>query len=130
MGASVICLFDEDVMQWNEKESQGINDLHRKYDNHENVTLCGSMPSIEYWFLLHYENTNRYFGTSHDALCALKKHIPKFDKKESFLSRPIWVRNLVEEGRTDEAIERARTFGRQGKSYTDVWKAIIKTSER
>ena len=73
-GTEVICLFDEDVKQWNEKEKQRIKELHQKYDNDARVTLGCSMPSIEYWFLLHYENTNRHLRTSLDAIKALKKY--------------------------------------------------------
>lgn len=125
--AHVICLFDEDVKQWDQIEARRINDLHRKYDTNGNVTLCCSMPSIEYWFLLHYENTNRHLRTSHDATKALQKYVPRFVKKVHFLHQKEWVSELVENGRMDEAIKRAKAFGRKGASYTDVWKAITET---
>lgn len=124
----VICLFDEDVKQWNEAEAQRINDLHQKYDKSENVTLCCSMPSIEYWFLLHYENTNRHLRTSRDATKALQKYIPQFVKNKYFLRLQKWVAELVENDKTTEAIKRAKTFGRKNGSYTDVWKAFEKIS--
>ncbi len=124
----VICLFDEDVKQWNEAEAQRINDLHQKYDKSENVTLCCSMPSIEYWFLLHYENTNRHLRTSRDATKALQKYIPQFVKNKHFLRLQKWVAELVENDKTTEAIKRAKTFGRKNGSYTDVWKAFEKIS--
>lgn len=123
----VICLFDEDVKQWNASEAQRINDLHQKYGKSENVTLCCSMPSIEYWFLLHYENTNRYFRTSYDVTKALRKYIPRFAKNEQFLRPQKWVVELVENDKTIKAKERAKKIGRTVGSYTDVWKAIEKT---
>lgn len=126
--AHVICLFDEDVKQWNDAEAQRMDELHRKYDGNANVTLCCSMPSIEYWFLLHYENTNRHLGTSHNAMKALQKYIPRFDKSEHFLRLPKWVEELVEKGKMTDAIKRAKAFGRKGGSYTDVWKVIEKTT--
>lgn len=125
--AHVICLFDEDVKQWNEVEAKRIIDLHQKYDAHKKVTLCCSMPSIEYWFLIHYENTNRHLRTSKDAIKALQKYI-QFVKSEHFLRSPKWVSELVENGKTAQAIERAKTFGRKGSSYTDIWKVIDQTS--
>ena len=124
----VICLFDEDVKQWDDVEAQRINDLHQKYDKSKNVTLCCSMPSIEYWFLLHYENTNRHLRTSHDATKALQKYIPRFAKNEHFLRPQRWVVDLVENGKTTDAIKRAKAFGRKGGSYTDIWKVIEKNS--
>lgn len=106
-GTHVICLFDEDVKQWNETEGRRILELHQKYDTDPRVTLGGSMPSIEYWFLLHYENTNRYLRTSFDAIKALRKHIPQFDKKENFLRQPQWVCELIK----DWQDERRKTTG-------------------
>jgi len=123
-GAEVVCFFDEDVFQWNPEEGRQIKELHRKYDNNERITLACSMPSIEYWFLLHFENTNRYLRTSADAINALHKHIAQFDKKESFLKHEKWVADLIKGGKMEEAMRRAETFGRSGSSYTDVYKAI------
>lgn len=123
-GTELICLFDEDVKQWNEKEKQRIKELHQKYDNDARVTLGCSMPSIEYWFLLHYENTNRHLKTSLDAIKALKKYIPQFEKKEDFLRYSDWVAELLKENRMGIATDRAQKFGKSGESYTDVWKAI------
>ena len=126
-GVPVICFYDEDVKQWNQVEAQRIKDLHDKYDNDESVTLACSMPSIEYWFLLHYENTNRYLRTSDDAINALKKYIPQFEKKENFLKHESWVDELIADCKMDVAMQRAEKFGRKGGgSYTDVWKGMKK----
>lgn len=124
IGSDVICLFDEDIQQWNQVEAKRIADLHKKYDHDKRVTLGCSMPSIEYWFLLHYENTNRHLRTSHDAIKALQKYIAQFDKKENFLRHQKWVAELIKNGKMEDAMKRAEALGRSGASYTDVWKAI------
>ena len=103
--------------------------LDSKYDKNENVMLACSMPSIEYWFLLHYENTNKYLRTSGDAIKALKKYIPQFDKKIHFLEQAKWVEDLIKENKMNKAMQRAEKFGRNGSSYTDVWKAIKKIND-
>lgn len=126
IGAEIVCFFDEDVKQWNPTEAKRINDLHNKYDNDDRVTLGSSMPSIEYWFLLHYENTNRHLGTSNNAIKALRKYIPHFDKDKNFLHHQKWVAELISDNKLEEALKRAESFARQGESYTDVWKAIKK----
>lgn len=36
----------------------------KKYENNANVILCDSLQSIEYWFLLHFEDTCRHFQGS------------------------------------------------------------------
>lgn len=120
----IICFYDEDVKQWNQVEAERFKELQNKYGNDANVTIAPSMPSIEYWFLLHHENTNKHLRTSDDAIDALKKHIPQFEKKENFLKHPNWVKELITDGKMESAMQRAENFGRKGSSYTDVWKGI------
>jgi hypothetical protein len=59
-----IVVFDSDVSTWDDAEKQRLAKFRTKYAKNNNVILCDSMPSIEFWFLLHYLNTNRHFGTS------------------------------------------------------------------
>lgn len=125
-GANVVCVFDEDVRQWNETERKRMDDIHRKYDTNDKVTLACSMPSIEYWLLLHFENTNRYFGSSTKVIDALRKHLIGFDKNEHYLRQEKWALTLLADNRLDSAYNRARSFGHSGESYSDIWKAIDK----
>ena len=108
--AIVLCVFDADVSQWDAMEKQRLQDMKRQYRNNDNVHLFDSMPSIEYWFLLHFENTNRFMATSHEAMNALRKHIPDFDKTTQFLEKDQWVRLLLADNRLATACERAETF--------------------
>jgi hypothetical protein len=119
-----ICVFDADVSTWNELELKKWNALRRKYKDNPSVMLCDSLPSIEYWFLLHYRNTNRYFGTSQAVIEDLKNFIPQYDKAEKFLQQEKWVAEMVDEGRQEEACDRAKAFGTDGESYTNVYKVI------
>ena len=93
-----IIVFDADVSTWNKAEKDRLEAMKSKYAKNNRVLLCDSMPSIEYWFLLHYVNTNRHFGTSKAVIMELVKHIKEF--------------------------ERAVAFGTSGESYTNVWKAM------
>lgn len=119
-----ICVFDADVSTWNESERRKLNVLRRKYKDHPSVMLCDSLPSIEYWFLLHYKNTNRYFGTSQAVIEDLKDFIPQYDKSEKFLQQEKWVAEMIEEDRQEIACARAEAFGPDGESYTTVNKVI------
>ena len=119
-----ICVFDADVSTWNESELKKWSALQRKYQGNPSVLLCDSLPSIEYWFLLHYENTNRFFGTSHAVGEELKKFIPQYDKTEQFLQNQKWVADMIGEGRQEEACVRAEAFGVEGESYSNVYKVI------
>ena len=62
-GGRAIIVFDADVSTWNKAEKERLEAMRTKYAKNSRVLLCDSMPSIEYWFLLHYANTNRHFGT-------------------------------------------------------------------
>lgn len=86
--------------------------------NNPAVILCDSMPSIEFWFLLHYINTNRYFATSDDVIYALRRYIPNFSKHLSFLSKEAWVNELIAEERLETAISNALATGTTGESYS------------
>lgn len=125
-GASIVCVFDEDVSQWNESEKKLLEDIHRQYDSHKDVVIASSMPSIEYWMLLHYENTNRYFGTSAKVIELLKKHLVGFDKKEHYLRQDKWLISLLEDEKMQTAYRRAKEFGYNGESYSNMWKGIDK----
>ena len=129
-GADVICVFDEDVSQWNESERKRMDEIHRKYDNNDKVTLACSMPSIEYWLLLHFENTNRYFGSSAKVIEALRKHLIGFDKNERYLRQEKWVDTILADNRQETAYIRAKSLGHSGESYSDTWKAIDKFNEK
>lgn len=93
-----------------------------KYAKSKRVLLCDSLPSVEYWFLLHYENTNRHFGTSHAVIQELRQFMPDYDKSEQFLGNRKWVAEMSGEGKLDTACDRAEKFGADGQSYSKVYK--------
>lgn len=127
-----IVVFDVDVMQWDEGERLRLEKFRKKYARDKRVLLCESMPSIEYWFLLHYVATNKHLGTSKNAMDELKKHMAQFEKTERFLHNPKWVTDIGADGRLQLAMQRAEKFARTGQSFTDVWqvlKALLSPNE-
>lgn len=119
-----ICVFDTDVSTWNETECKKLTALQKKYEGNASVLLCDSMPSIEYWFLLHYKHTSRYFGTSKAVIKELKKYMPQYDKTEQFLGNQKWVEEMTGEGRQEQACEYAASTDTSSGSYTQVQKLI------
>lgn len=119
-----IVVFDTDVSTCNESENKKLAALRQRYSKHKRVILCDSMPSIEFWFLIHFINTNRYFGTSKAVIDELIKFISKFDKCESFLSNKKWVEELSQDGKFNDACTRAKQIGPNGDSYSNLWKAF------
>ena len=119
-----IVVFDADVSTWNESEHKKLQALRERYSQHKRVILCDSMPSIEFWFLIHFINTNKFYGTSKAVIAELSKHMPQFEKSESFLSSSKWVEDLCKEGKFRNAYSRAQQSGTEGASYSNLWKAF------
>ncbi len=123
-GGFAIAVFDADVSSRNEVEKKKLESIRRRYANKKNVILCESMTSIEYWFLLHFENTNRHFKDSNATEQELRKHITDYEKKVKFLQNLKWVSELCADGKLETAINRAKVFDHSGESYSDVYKAF------
>lgn len=117
-----VCVFDADVTRTRPAEKIKYDDMCRKYANNPSVILCDSMPSIEFWFLLHYLNTNRYFATSDDVIIMLRRFIPDFSKHQSFLSKEIWVSELIKGNKLNTAVANSILIGSFGESYTNIYK--------
>ena len=123
-GGFAIAVFDADVSNRNEVEKKKLESIRKKYAKRMNVILCDSMTSIEYWFLLHFENTNRHFKDSAATEQELKKHIPDYEKKVKFLQNIKWVADMCADEKLGTAINRAKTFDHSGESYSDVYKVF------
>lgn len=114
------CVFDADVTRTRPAEKIKYDDMRRKYAKNPSVILCDSMPSIEFWFLLHYLNTNRYFATSDDVITVLRRLIPDFSKHQSFLSKETWVSALLADNCLNTALDNANAIGTEGESYSKL----------
>jgi len=115
-----VCVFDADVTRTRPAEKTKFEEMKRRYANNPAVILCDSMPSIEFWFLLHYLNTNRYFATSDDVIIILRRFISDFSKHKSFLSKETWVSDLLSDNRLDTALDNANAIGTEGESYSNL----------
>ncbi|WP_320018930.1 RloB domain-containing protein [Labilibaculum manganireducens] len=76
-----------------------------KYKKDSNVLICESMPSIEYWFLLHFIKSTKEYTNADQAFNDLKKHLKIYSKKIKDLEKPDWVRQLCDDGRMDIAVK-------------------------
>jgi len=123
-GGIAVCVFDADVAGRNETERKKLNNLFRKYGNKPSVFFCHSLPSVEYWFLLHFRNTNRAFRDADDAENELAEFITNYEKSARFLEDEKWVKSLCNDGKLNAAIERAGNFGETGQSYSNIYKAF------
>lgn len=83
------------------------NKIVAKYQKRSDVLICESMPSIEFWFLLHYLKTTRNFQSADEVLITLKRYIPDFSKDRSFLENIKWVENLCQDDKLTTALVRS-----------------------
>jgi len=123
-GGIAICVFDNDVSERLEAEKKKLNTLLKKYSRRKNVIFCNSLPSVEYWFLLHYENTNKYFNSSRSVERELRKHLPHYEKSTLFLEKVKWVMDLCADNKLKTANKRAKDFGIDSPSYSNIYKAF------
>lgn len=55
--------------------------------NYPNVVVIVNNPCIEFWFLLHFEKTSKYFNTCSGAETKLKKHLKNYEKTKKFFTK-------------------------------------------
>ena len=120
--AKIFCVFDWDTIFDNDdnqnKHKVFESEIQTDIDN-GSVILCPSMPSIEYWFLLHFENHTQLIKNNGNAIGFLAPHIKSWfasDKKlsrilksEKYILSPHWVEKLCSDDKLELAIERAET---------------------
>ena len=145
--ARIFCVFDVDTVYCNKanqkRHRKFMEDIKDEIDN-GSVVLCPSMPSIEYWFLLHYENYTDLIKTCGRKLQDLlsphmmpyfsssEKKLLNLLKNKDYISKSDWVQKLCSEGKLDTAIKRAedniRAAEASGKlekqSYSYVYKVF------
>lgn len=54
------------------------------FENSSNVKIIVNNSCLEFWLLLHFEATSRYFDSCEGAEKQLKKHLPAYQKTEKF----------------------------------------------
>lgn len=118
-GGVAIAVFDADVASWDKKERMKLEVFRKKYAKNKNVIICDSLPSIEYWFLIHFADIHRLFPTSQSVCKELAKFLDGYDKNEEYLRREKWVRQLCESGNMTVAMERSKVCN-ENQSYTNI----------
>lgn len=121
--ARIFCVFDWDSIYNDETPKKVLAAKHKAFEKefleeikNGNVVLCPSMPSIEYWFLLHFENYDgllkNFIGVAGKLAPYMKplfsdptKRFSKLIKSEKFLKEKDWVAKLCADGKLDHAIK-------------------------
>jgi alcohol dehydrogenase class IV len=103
----VYCVFDKDKHPTYKAALDIIRREKKRGKRGCPIYAVTSVPCFEFWLLLHFVKTTKYFDTGHGSICAnviidLKKHIPTYEKGEMKT-----IYQLVKE-RIPQAIARAR----------------------
>lgn len=119
--AKIFCVFDWDTIYGDKKKLNKHSTFEAQFEKEISdgtVTLCPSMPCIEYWFLLHYVNYTKLLKNYGEVSGVLASHmkpcfpyptkpLKKLLKQNKFLQDSSWVENLCADGKLNTAIERA-----------------------
>ncbi len=122
--AKIYCVFDWDTIYADEtclkKHDAFVEEFVDEIKN-GTVVICHSMPSIEYWFLLHFEENCTELLKDYSAVSMrLAPHIkpcfsdsaPKLKKllkMEKYLKDSTWVKNLIDNGKLEKATKYAES---------------------
>ena len=131
-GGPVICIYDADIALNNPSNEKALNNLREEYKKNKEVTLCESMPSIEYWFILHFKLLTRLISSKQEAIKELKHHLKGYATTLKYLQNQAWVDDLCKGQQLQQAISRAHQANLQAgdHSYTQVYKAIEQYIEK
>lgn len=123
-GGIAVCVCDADITRTNEERKKAFLAMKSKYAGNKNVLICDSMPSIEFWFLIHYVNTSKYFQDSDAVIRMLRRHIADYDKSGAFLEKQQWVTEMSTDERQTTACNRAAAIIPDSESYSEIHHAI------
>lgn len=105
---NIVYLTDYDTIVQQDKTAE-FERFKSKFRDCREVLICETMPSIEFWFLLHYEHTTREFRNSGEVERKLKTYLSDYSKAKSFLESKRWVEKLM----VDDKLEKAKTSSNQ-----------------
>ena len=127
-----ICCYDADTALNNPTINDQLKRFREKYKDNQQVLLCESLPSIEYWFLLHFCCITKLLPTADEAIRILRQHLPDYDKTEHYLRQTAWVDRLCADGQSDKAAERAQAAEhcQEDHSYSHIYRALKLLSDR
>jgi len=115
----VFWIIDFDVIHKETREAktdkktlfQKFEELYNKCKNNNKVIVIVNNPCLEYWFLQHFEQTSKPFGTYADLEKSLKKHLPDYEKtKRYYVEKTPDIYNRLKQ-KLPTAISNAKKLG-------------------
>lgn len=90
----VIWIIDMDVPIYEAKRSGKLQEVMAEFKRQRillrelGVTVIVNSPSLERWFLLHFEDSQKYYAAQKQLIAHLRKHyLNAYEKKENYFKR-------------------------------------------
>ncbi|TAD92410.1 MAG: RloB domain-containing protein [Bacteroidetes bacterium] len=77
----------------------------------KNVVVIVNNPCLEFWFLLHFEKTSKYFATCSGAETQLKKYLGSYEKTRNYFTKQNDDIYLKLKAKLNSAIRNAAALG-------------------
>lgn len=129
LNGSAIVVFDMDVAtprsyNYNKTQAEKYSEMIKDFSKNKNVIICDSKPSIEFWFLLHFNNTCRNFLIKGEITAELKNYLTDYEKNEKYFKTAKGIEIL--HNKLDTAIKNAKIIAGKPKeeqyAYSNIYK--------
>jgi len=90
---------------------QEFKEYQIKLSKVDNVKIIVNNPCLEFWFLLHFEKTSRFFDSCEGASKQLKKYLKDYEKTQKYFTKKdndIYLKLLSIQ---NKAIEHSKSLG-------------------
>jgi hypothetical protein len=81
------CVYDCDVFQYSNMD---LFEAFYKKAVKEGIQFAESMPSIETWFVLHYQKPQKFYQGKDGVIKDLQKHIPGYCKEQRWQEKNLY----------------------------------------
>lgn len=78
---------DKDAKKGQQLKTQEFNKYLKKLNGVENVEIFVNNPCLEFWYLLHFEESGKFYSRCEDAEKAVKKYLSDYDKSEKYYKK-------------------------------------------
>jgi hypothetical protein len=82
----------------------------RLMNEYDNIVIIANDPCLEFWYLLHFEDTARLFPNCNEAGRRLKHHLPDYEKSQAYCTKQNGDIYMKLKPRLSTAIRNARAL--------------------
>lgn len=98
----------QEMRKGRKTQLQQLQEYYSKLLKNEKVKIIMNNPCLEFWFLLHFETTGKYYSKCEDAQKQLKKYLPDYEKTRKYFTAQDNDIYLKLESKLDTAKDNAR----------------------